>query len=189
MMRLNKGIRGTRGFTLVEVMVAMAIFTVGAMALFAMQLRSISASARARRLSSATELAQYPIEAIKGTNFELLNAMYIDSHPFNYTSTDTNPGPDYDDLKLKNLMTEWWGLINVARKGDTSDPSDPKSGFFVSARGRLNVTYQRDTGDTFNKWADVTVTVEWCDNKGDFTSCETNHKHRVIAKERFVNSY
>ncbi len=59
--------RGRRGFTLVEVMVAIAILTVGLMALMGMTVRFAGAGARSRQMLAATELAVNRLELARNT--------------------------------------------------------------------------------------------------------------------------
>lgn len=58
--RRGRGAR--RGFTLVEVMVAIAILTIGLMALMGMTMRFAGAGARSRQMVAATELAVSRLE-------------------------------------------------------------------------------------------------------------------------------
>ena len=53
------GKRRIRGFTLVEVMMAIAVMTVGAIAIFSMQNVTATASRRARIVSTATEVNRF----------------------------------------------------------------------------------------------------------------------------------
>ena len=53
------------GFTLVEVMVAIAVMTVGAIAIFSMQNVTATASRRARIVSTATEVNRFWMERVK----------------------------------------------------------------------------------------------------------------------------
>ncbi|HEY0997596.1 MAG TPA: prepilin-type N-terminal cleavage/methylation domain-containing protein [Gemmatimonadaceae bacterium] len=59
--------RARRGFTLVEVMVAIAILTVGLMALMGMTVRFASAGARSRATITATELAVSKLEQARNS--------------------------------------------------------------------------------------------------------------------------
>lgn len=59
--------RARRGFTLIEVMVAIAILTVGLMALMGMTVRFAGAGARSRQMLAATELAVSRLEVARNT--------------------------------------------------------------------------------------------------------------------------
>ena len=54
-----------RGFTLIEVMVALGVMTVGVFGLIALQLYTIRSNSHARQLGIATQIAQQWIERIK----------------------------------------------------------------------------------------------------------------------------
>ncbi|HET8936004.1 MAG TPA: prepilin-type N-terminal cleavage/methylation domain-containing protein [Polyangiales bacterium] len=54
-----------QGFTLVEVMVALAVMTISAMGLFALQGQATRANGRARDITMATQIAQNIIERLK----------------------------------------------------------------------------------------------------------------------------
>ena len=52
------------GFTLIEVMVAMAIFSIGILAVFAMQVKGINQNSAARFQSEATSIAAHTMERL-----------------------------------------------------------------------------------------------------------------------------
>jgi type IV pilus assembly protein PilV len=53
---------GIRGFTLIEVLIVMTIFSIGVLAVAAMQMTSTKGNASARRMTEATALAEEQIE-------------------------------------------------------------------------------------------------------------------------------
>ena len=53
---------GVRGFTLIEVLIVMTIFSTGILAVAAMQITSTKGNASARRMTEATALAEKQIE-------------------------------------------------------------------------------------------------------------------------------
>ena len=57
--------RQGRGFTLVEVMMAIAVMTVGAVAIFSMQSIAAEGSRRSRQVSTATEVNRFWLERVK----------------------------------------------------------------------------------------------------------------------------
>jgi prepilin-type N-terminal cleavage/methylation domain-containing protein len=59
-----------RGFTLIEVMVAIAIFAVGILALAGLQTNYISGNARARLQTEATALGAHVIEQLRSLQFD-----------------------------------------------------------------------------------------------------------------------
>ena len=67
-----------RGFTLIEVLIVMAIFSIGILAFAAMQITSTKGNASARRITEATALAEKQIE-----NLMLLTYDHADLDPTN----------------------------------------------------------------------------------------------------------
>jgi len=61
--------RSTRGFTLIEVMIAMVILAVGLLALMAMQIVSIKANAFSSEMTYSTMLAQQQLETLENLPF------------------------------------------------------------------------------------------------------------------------
>ena len=57
--------RGDAGFTLLDVLLAMLMFTLAAVGLLSMQLSSLSANVRARELQEATQLCQDKVEQLR----------------------------------------------------------------------------------------------------------------------------
>lgn len=74
-----------RGFTLLEVLVAISIFAVGVLAVASMQLSAITGNRLGNEVTQATALAQMQMEALKST--ELSSAML---NPGNYNDPN-NP--------------------------------------------------------------------------------------------------
>ena len=60
----------THGFTLIEVMIAMAIFAIGILAVTSMQIRSINQNAAARMQTEATSLAVECLERLKMLSYD-----------------------------------------------------------------------------------------------------------------------
>ncbi len=58
-------IQNTKGFSLIEVLIAMAIFAIGALALAKMQIVSMSGNSTARRITGAATLAEAKLEELK----------------------------------------------------------------------------------------------------------------------------
>ncbi|MCA9532991.1 MAG: type II secretion system protein [Myxococcales bacterium] len=64
-MRRARYTRSPGGFTLVEVMMAISVMTVGAVAIFSMQSISVEGARRSREVTTATEVNRYWIERVK----------------------------------------------------------------------------------------------------------------------------
>ena len=59
-----------KGFTLIEVLIVMAIFSIGILAVAAMQVTSTKGNASARRITEATALAETQIENLMQLSYE-----------------------------------------------------------------------------------------------------------------------
>ena len=66
----NPKTTNTQGFTLIEVMIAMAIFAIGILAVTGMQIRSINQNASARMQTEATALAADWMEQLLSFTYE-----------------------------------------------------------------------------------------------------------------------
>ena len=61
---------GTRGFTLIEVLVALAIFSIGILAVASLQIQSVNLNAKARMQTEATNLAVECLERLKMLSYD-----------------------------------------------------------------------------------------------------------------------
>ena len=59
-----------KGFTLIEVLIVMAIFSIGILAVAAMQVTSTKSNASARRITEATALAENQIENLMQVSYD-----------------------------------------------------------------------------------------------------------------------
>jgi type IV pilus assembly protein PilV len=73
-----------KGFTLLEVLIVMAIFSIGILAVAAMQMTSTKGNASARRVTEATALAENQIENLMQLPYD-----HTDLNPAN----NPHPGP------------------------------------------------------------------------------------------------
>ena len=80
-----------KGFTLVEVLVAMAVFSVALLQLGSMQIAASQVSSAAGRLTRATALAQDKIEQLQALPYN--DATLDDSTPVGQTTPHTEPNP------------------------------------------------------------------------------------------------
>lgn len=62
--------KGTAGFTLIEVIIGLCIFSIGIMAVYGMQLQSVQMNANARRLTEASSAARDVLERLKGLDYD-----------------------------------------------------------------------------------------------------------------------
>jgi type IV pilus assembly protein PilV len=68
-MKRRLRMRDTDGFTLIELMITLAVLSIGLLALASMQVSAVKANALAKRLTLATALAEARMEEIKGLPF------------------------------------------------------------------------------------------------------------------------
>ena len=121
--RLTGGYKRTKaqGFTLIEVLIAMAIFAIGIMAVTTMQIRSINQNASARMQTEATTLAVDWMERLLSLPYE--NAWLDEaSSPYEVQSGEytiectINEDPDNLGLPIKQIQIEVSHPNHNARK-------------------------------------------------------------------------
>lgn len=66
---VNEHCRGEKGFTLIEVLMALAIFSIGFLALASMQLTATNGNSRARTMSDAASVLEGYIEDLKKVKY------------------------------------------------------------------------------------------------------------------------
>ena len=126
--------RQQRGFTVIEILLAVAITTVGFAAIFSLQIGSMQANISARDLSAAMNLAERYTEVLRKDS---------------YTWTESNlPGP-----RLNLPLEEWHTLTPdpVDHNGMASVDDDPEFGSELFRQrfcvhfwlGRLNGIYSQ----------------------------------------------
>ncbi len=87
---------GNKGFTLIEILIAMAVFAIGILAVGSMQISAIDNNASARTRSEATVLAADKFEDLMSLNY---------SHPDLGPGTVSRTGPN-NIYRLQWLVTE-----------------------------------------------------------------------------------
>lgn len=89
---LNKLKASEKGFTLLEILIALTIFSVGVMAIAQMLLSSIRGNAAANRLTKATFLAEQKLEEVLATSFDDITSA-------NFPTDDYNTITNYAEFK------------------------------------------------------------------------------------------
>ena len=113
-MNMIKKTLGQRGFTLLEVMIALSIFSVGILAVVAMQGQAILGNAAAQSLSNASALAQERMERIMEMPFTAVAVGVNNTTVGQYTVTETFTDPIGGGLIAANARVV---AINVTWQG------------------------------------------------------------------------
>ena len=92
--RAPRPVTDRRGFTLVEMMIALVLFGVGMMALAQALPNGLSVRDKARRMSVATSMAQEEIERLRNL-------------PFNHADLDAGPHADPDNPIANAFRRSW----------------------------------------------------------------------------------
>ena len=91
----RKGLKCQRGFTMVEVLVAMLLIVIGIFAVIGMQLAALRADSHAHQLSVATSMAQQELEDIMSWDPSDARIDVADGGPYNYFPDPANPANNF----------------------------------------------------------------------------------------------
>lgn len=107
---------GLTGFTLVEVLIAIAIFSIGFLAIATMQISSVKGNSSARRVTEATLLAEAQMESLLELPYDHndldpgLNPHQATQNPYTITWDVVETDLDADgtnDSKSVNIVVNW----------------------------------------------------------------------------------
>jgi prepilin-type N-terminal cleavage/methylation domain-containing protein len=133
-----------RGFSLIEVIIAMAIFAIAAGGLYAMQFTSSMGNTRANQQTGAVVAASQVVEQLMKTNYDapaLALTLQADGTPV---------ASPHDDSELAGLMIDHAPYINTIT-WDVSDLGEVDPDAEGTKKVDLTVTYQggREVNITF----------------------------------------
>jgi prepilin-type N-terminal cleavage/methylation domain-containing protein len=123
--------RGRRGFTLVEVMMAISVMTAGAIAIFTMQNVAATGARRSRMITTATEVNRFWIERVKlealrwgPVAFDDPNMTWLNALPDTQTGTSGwfLPVEDPDDPTV-TAASDWYGAPMPIPSGAGTPPA------------------------------------------------------------------
>ena len=100
----------SRGFTLVEVLIALAVFAIGILAIYAMQITATNGSAGARKRTEALSWAANQMEILRTTPYDsLANGNVARSvYNLNWTVNDVDLDNDgLNDSKVISVNVSW----------------------------------------------------------------------------------
>lgn len=110
----KQAIRHQAGFTLIEVMIALAIFAIGILAVAAMQINAVKQNSGSRMQTEATAVAEQLMEQLMALPYDhdMLSAdlnqnphqQTVGAYTINWTVSTPDPGdPVYKDLSVKMI--------------------------------------------------------------------------------------
>ena len=108
-----------KGFTLIEILIALAIFSIGILGVASMQIYSINYNTNARKLTEATTLGVNTMETLMilpltDSRLTNLNPQVITDGPYTVTWTIT-PDPDIQNYLTINMTVTWTGRGSAKR--------------------------------------------------------------------------
>ena len=131
-MKVQKKTTGQSGFTLLETMMAMAIFTVGILGLFGMQSAAIKENLSANAITSGSIWAADKVEYLLGLEYETLNETHTCadlpessedlSGTFPYGTNSENNGKG-----MVPCYTVYWAIANDCLLENVPEDQKPKS--------------------------------------------------------------
>jgi prepilin-type N-terminal cleavage/methylation domain-containing protein len=145
-----------QGFSLIEVMVAMAVLSIGILAVAAMQIRAVKGNAWASEQAGALALAEDRLESLMllpyNTPTGALHPLLAD------TNGDGNAGLDNDDDGNNDMFTDPSdGHTLYPGPADHADPNNPMT--TPDGRGQYNVFW--NTEQPGNNTTTIRVIVTW----------------------------
>lgn len=105
-----------KGFTLIEVLIVLAIFSIGILAVAAMQMTSTKGNASARRMTEATALAENQIENLMQLSYDHADLNPAnnphestqDPYTINWNATEVDLDADgTNDSKTVDVTVNW----------------------------------------------------------------------------------
>ena len=103
---MTKKTKNERGFTLIEVLIATAIFSIGILAVISMQIMGMNVSSRACSLTEAVVAATRQVETLKAQPYADVAGGTSTSGGYSLTWTVANDSP-VENNKFINVTVTW----------------------------------------------------------------------------------
>lgn len=132
------------GLTLIEVLIALVILSVGLLGVALMQYMAVAGNAFGREMQIATELAQEQLEVIKSTGYSSIGG-----------NNETLSDPDPSRFGGKQFSRVWWVQDNCRNINVSLDPNNP-----CNPQSMVNCT------DGMNNVRAIAVRACWVDKQG-----------------------
>lgn len=101
----KQSLNGTAGFTLIEILIAMAIFSIGILGVATMQISSVNGNANARKHLEASAFAQGRLESILSIPYNnMVNSNVVNADGYRVQMTIQNQS-DLDADGTNDVMT------------------------------------------------------------------------------------
>jgi len=144
---IDMKISDEKGFSLIEILIAITVFAIGILAVGNMQITAIKGNSFANDLTKATTLAQDRME-------KLIGLSYTDTLNFDNDGDGTNQDLDNDGVDDSGNN---FGLDDAnVTTADHSDPNNPVD-------GRYNIFWNIATDHPINNTKEIRVIVRWTD--------------------------
>ena len=151
-----------KGFSLIEIMIAITVFAIGILAVGKMQITAIKGNSFVNDLTRAATLAQDRMEKLISLPYEIDPAVNTD--PLDDTDADgdgpgqdgNNNGIDDDDDGIFVDGINNFGLDDTNATADHNDPNNPVD-------GRYNIFWNIATDHPINNTKEIRVIVMWMD--------------------------
>lgn len=157
-------ITNNKGLTLIEVLVAIVILSIGLLGVAMMQYVAIGGNAFGREMQIATELGQERLEIIKSQNYaDIVTGMTTSGSNWYQTEALTDPDPArYGGLRFTRV---WWVANNCKNIDVTLNPADPCN---------IGAAITCPPSDLQNDFRALEVRVCWVDKNGGNHSVTLN---------------
>ena len=116
---------GNKGFTLIEVLIALGIFTIGILAVASLQISANLKSRKASEVTQAAAIASDQMEELMALNFDHADLDPTITHPpvsngkyvIEWTVADSDLNADGDsDAKIIELSVKWNNLLSKKKQ-------------------------------------------------------------------------